>query len=442
MNTTASATLELTPNESAHAPQWQPTQVAEARRPDPRPTWQRAPREIAARPVALNRAKALPFVEDEIVGQPHPDPISGQGMEAPIGMPMQQGMPMQGMPMQQGMPQPYMDGGMQGETVYEGDMGQTYDGYDAYDGDYGEGWDSVDSFFFNGSQVGYDVMACERFHPCSWLSFLNEASVFSGVQGFTNPVDRGVNGNFGFYQGVNVGDVLWHRRGLGYQIGASYGEVDLNGTPAFNTTNQRNQTFITAGLFHRAFYGRGLQGGVVFDYLNDTWFQNVNLSQMRFEISWVGARGNEFGYWGTSQTRTNSIFVPAGGNNVNARVQPMQLNTFFYRRTRCDGGQGRLWGGFATDVFGSGNTGTTCGIVGGDFRMPLSNRIDFVGGYNYVLPTAGGRQNAFQEAWGLNIGVAFYPGRCRVGRHNGPYRPLFEVANNNSFMLDNRPQGQ
>jgi hypothetical protein len=292
--------------------------------------------------------------------------------------------------------------------------------------------------------TGADVMASERFHPCSCLSFLNETSIATGTTAFKGPVDMGANGNFGFYEALNVGDVLFHRRGIGYQVGVNFVQSDLNGS-VFSTSS-RQQTFFTVGMFHRAFYGRGWQGGIVFDYLNDNYYLNYNVAQLRYEYSIVGGNGHELGYWGTASSRSATTITQAGaglgfptGTNINTR--PISLNQIFYRKTNSGGGQGRVWVGFASGVFGnSATTTTTDAIVGGDFRVPLSNQFDFYGGYNYVIPSQGPALNTTAEGWGLAFGVAFYPARCRNGVHNTPYRPLFNVADNSTLMLDNRIQ--
>ncbi len=407
----------------------------------------------------MQNARTLPFAEDEIIMSPSPDNISRPMVDGPVMPPNQQGMIM---------------GDGYGGNGYGMDPGCDTCG-DGYCGPGGCGtcgpcwtpgcgllgwcpllrpWVGCGPCYgggFDDSCCGPDVMFGERFHPCSWLSWLNETSVATGVQAFKGPFDLGTNGNFGFSQAINVGDVLLHRRGIGYQIGAQVVESDLSGN-LITGTSSRTQAFFTVGMFHRAFYGRGWQGGIVFDYLNDNYYVNMNVAQLRYEYSIVGARGHEIGYWGTSSSRTDSVATPqfaAQSFNpiaVTTRgtfmrtVQPMSLNQFFYRRTLPNGGQGRAWIGFASGVYGNGSTTNTDAIVGSDFRVPLSNQFDFYGGYNYIIPSQGPPLNAVGEGWGVMFGLAFYPGRCRTGCHNGPYRPLFNVADNTTMILDSRTQ--
>ena len=72
-------------------------------------------------------------------------------------------------------------------------------------------------------------MAGEVWNVCSPCSFLNEASIFVGPQSFKTPIDAGLVGNFGFHAGANVGDAVWHRFGIGYQLGGAVAASDFNG---------------------------------------------------------------------------------------------------------------------------------------------------------------------------------------------------------------------
>jgi hypothetical protein len=117
----------------------------------------------------------------------------------------------------------------------------------------------------------------------------------------------------------------------------------------------------------------------------------------------------------------------------------VSLNAFFYRYNGCNGGPGRIWAGFTGSMYGNGTQALTAGVVGGDYRVPLSNQFDLLGGFNYVIPSQGGTTNSQAESFGLMISLAFYPARFCSGKHIGPYRPLFDVANNNTFILDRQP---
>lgn len=264
-------------------------------------------------------------------------------------------------------------------------------------------------------------------HNC--LGFLfSEASIFAGTQGFKGPLDLGVNGNFGFNEGFNLAGALipFPRCGLGYQVGARWTQSDLSGT-VFNSA-AREQVFITAGIFHRAYRGCGLQGGVVYDWLTDNFYTKQSLAVIRTELSFLNGRGHEIGFLGTFGVKNDSLTTTIFNINVvNAPLAPTDMYTMFYRHTTRYGGQGRVWGGF---------TDQSLAIFGTDFRVPMSNRCDLVGGFNYILPDNGQNNNGTaDESWNLSMNIVFYFGRPKEGIHNTPFRPLFNVADNGNIML-------
>lgn len=275
---------------------------------------------------------------------------------------------------------------------------------------------------------GYHRPGCGRVAMCLHNCLgplIREWSIFAGVQGFKGPLDGGNNGNFGFNEGFNLaGPIIpWPRVGLGYQIGGRFAQSNLSGSP-FNTS-AREQAFATAGLFHRAYRNSGFQWGVVFDWLSDNYTQNETYAQMRTEMSWLARCGHEFGFlgmFGVKSTNDNQL-VPV--------TQADQYN-LFYRKTTEWGGQGRAWVGM---------TNHSLAIIGADFRVPLSNRVEMVGGFNYIMPNDGnqgaGLNGGFtQESWGISMNLVWYIGRPKAGCHNTPFRPLFSVADNNVMMFE------
>lgn len=256
-------------------------------------------------------------------------------------------------------------------------------------------------------------------------SILREAAVFAGPQAFKGPLDQGRNGNFGFHEGVNFAGMLPRHPEFGYQIGANFVESNLLGDHVTGVqSHSRNQTFITAGIFHRAYHGHGWQFGAAYDWLQDLYYVRPNLGQVRGELSYLTPCGHEFGFWGSFHTRGDTVTI----NRVRTELQPTDQYNFFYRRNLPNGAHGRIWGGFS---------GRQDGLIGADFRVPLSNRFDFTGIFNYLIPQQGTARNGFaQESWGLSMNLVWYPGRGPAGTHNGPYRALMRVADNATFMVD------
>lgn len=358
----------------------------------------------------------FPFEEDRVEqvqpGKPMPggDPLGPQDF-GPHGGPMEEG--------------PYFeenfcaDGSCTGGW-HDGDWSEPGFGY-------GSGWQRP-------CCDGPDPMMCERFAACSPWSFLNESNVSAGVQGFKGPVDFGRVGNFGFNQSLNLVDSIWHSMGIGYQIGVRFTESNFSGDQAIGIPRQstRYQTFVTAGLFHRAFYGQGWQYGVVADYMTDHYYydngQTADLVQVRTELSYIWCNGHEIGFTGMIGSQDSDVTV-AGANQ---RITALDQYRGFYRVNFCNGAYARSWFG------GLGGAGAAQAVLGADYRVPIHNRFDITGNFNYLIPTANQQNRIFvggaaDEGWNLGMSLVFYPGRCASGTHNGVYRQLFNVADNGDF---------
>ncbi|MCA9120130.1 MAG: hypothetical protein H6822_23750 [Planctomycetaceae bacterium] len=263
--------------------------------------------------------------------------------------------------------------------------------------------------------------------PCPQICFDN-FEVFAGVQGFTGPVNRGQTGSFGFHEGFNWGAPVPCFGALGAQLGLQTTQSNLSG--AEFTDETRHQLFATGGLFRRVDWG--LQGGVVFDYLSDDWYANTSLAQMRGEMSWVFPCLHELGFWFASSTR-NDTQVSTFSNGAAAITETFEstnLYAFFYRHhfEALEGAQARVYAGW---------TGDSDGLIGADLRLPLSCDWALEGGFTYLIPEQAtgvvGRGHA-EESWNIGMSLVWYPG-ARSAYGNDYYRPLFNVANNGSFMV-------
>lgn len=265
--------------------------------------------------------------------------------------------------------------------------------------------------------------------PCPRICFDN-FELFAGVHGFTGPVNRGETGSFGFHEGFNWGAPVPCFGELGAQIGLQATQSNLSG--AEFTDQTRNQLFLTGGLFRRVDWG--IQGGIVFDYLSDDWYANTSLAQLRGEASWVFPCLHELGFWFTAGTRTDTqVSTLTGGTTITETFDPTDLYAFFYRHhfSALEGAQSRLYAGW---------TGDSDGLVGADFHLPLSCDWAMQGGFAYLIPNEAtgttGRGHA-EESWNLALSLVWYPGARSAGGTDY-YRPLFNVANNGSFMVGRR----
>ena len=263
---------------------------------------------------------------------------------------------------------------------------------------------------------------CDRGDPCDDWSIGTDMTLFGGVHGFKGPSDGGQNGNFGFQEGINWGGPFWRTRGIGFQLGALAVQSNLDGTASFDDT--RSQLFVTAGFFRRQMCGYGWQWGLVYDQLTDEFDEEFDAAQARGEVSYLW-RGHELGLWFTSEVSDGD----SGEGAELIRFEPIDMSAVFYRRRMMSGGEARFWGGL---------TGDSDGILGADFRTPLSCDWELVANFNYIIPQDNDNELVdSNEAWNIGINLVWYV--CRDGALKAgcsPYRPLLNVADNGTFVVD------
>ncbi|WP_146398214.1 DUF6666 family protein [Planctomycetes bacterium CA13] len=263
---------------------------------------------------------------------------------------------------------------------------------------------------------------------------------FAGVQGFKGPMNfantDGTNGNsrvgsgsFGFYEGFNEGRSLKPLFGwdMAMQVGARATQSNLSG--AEFTSETRNQVFVTAGLFRRVDYG--LQYGVVIDYLNDDWYFQSDLTQLRGELSW---KDQGCHVWGLQfmaglgdDTSTTSVRDATGAIvSPNITFEPTDQYRLFYRRLLHNAGS---WDAFL------GWTDNDDGIIGSNLNLPLRQNLSLATGATFLIPNQGSNSGGYQEeSWNIGLGLVYRPGGPKgCGRY---CRPLFDVADNGTFMVD------
>ena len=252
---------------------------------------------------------------------------------------------------------------------------------------------------------------------------LRELTVDFGVQAFKNPLDNGRDrGNFGLNAGVNLGGAMsWLGfPGVGYQIGYRSTQNQLHGDETLATADGHQQSFLTAGLFHRK--AVGLQYGVVYDLLRDERQGSEDFGQIRGLISVTNPRGHEIGFQFAKHLNDNNL----NGTVYHATDQYL----LFYRLHGCQGGEFRVLAGFDDD---------SKGILGSDFNIPLTDRFSLTTGFTYVIPEEDDQgAGAQQESWNVGMNLVWHYG-CRAKRSfMSQYRPMFRVADNGSLIVDDR----
>jgi hypothetical protein len=213
---------------------------------------------------------------------------------------------------------------------------------------------------------------------------------------------------------------------LGYEATQS----ELSGDANTGDDHSFMQSFVTAGVFHRS--PNGLQGGVAWDWLHDERNNGVNLAQVRTEVSLVTCGCHECGAMASFHLNDDKFsLTQTEGPTIHNTVQATNQYLLFYRMHGCRGGEGRVFGGLDDD---------SDGIVGADFLLPMCGCWSLQSEFTYLIPdNSAGVVGSQQEAWNLAINLVWHwKGHAREC-HSNPYRPLFNVADNGSFIVDDRP---
>lgn len=286
----------------------------------------------------------------------------------------------------------------------------------------------LDGEFPLGSEYGGcdSCGGCQRCLPGH--PWLGRFEFFVGAQGFTGPVNRGETGSFGFHEGLNWSRPLWHLTHglLTAQIGFRATQSNLSGSTFGRSA--RHQSFLTGGVFRRSDWG--LQGGIVVDHLTDDYYEDLSLTQLRGEMSWMFPCSHELGFWFTAATRDEGVStdVVETLQLTEGEWQPNDILAFFYRRRFCKPG---------SEVrFYLGATSNSDAILGGDLRFPLTPCLTLRNSLTYQKPRESDSSvGPANEAWNVALTLVWTP-HARGGVDYT--RPLLDVADNGSFIVDRR----
>jgi len=271
------------------------------------------------------------------------------------------------------------------------------------------------------------------FNPCGmWLHHLRsvwwtrDLSLFAGVHAFKGPVDRGRNGNFGLHEGVNYGGPIGGFSSVGYQVGFAAVHSNFSGDQVDGARRgDRDQFFLTTGLFRRAPCG-GWQWGVAFDLLRDVYYDRFDLGQIRAELGHVSLDGTrEVGFFGAFGARNDNFVLQ---DETEFGLEPTDMFAFYYRRHLGDSRDGRFWAGF---------TGNGDALLGADLHAPIGKGWALANRVNYLIPRQGGGSDGqVEESWGVSIHLVWYIGQPARTALKSPFRPMFDVADNATFMAE------
>ncbi|MCF0233657.1 MAG: hypothetical protein HUK22_01610 [Thermoguttaceae bacterium] len=264
---------------------------------------------------------------------------------------------------------------------------------------------------------------------CGGLLFQN-LQLELGALGMRNPLDYQNMGNFGGDFGINwaSGPTIL---GVNIQSGARVTQTALHGVEANgqNSSQARTQCFWTSGLFFRAPEGcAGWNFGVAYDMLSERYYRKYNLSQMRTELSYSLGGCGDIGFRGAfalNDKWTTWLYGGETGIDVEVKARPSSYYTMFWRMKFDQGATATVFGG-ATE-YGE-------GLVGASAEAPLSASFAVKAAATYVIPKDRGLgASKYEESWNVSCGLVWYLGGN--AQHNtNPSRPLFEVADNGSFL--------
>ena len=267
--------------------------------------------------------------------------------------------------------------------------------------------------------------------------FLRRAEYFSGATAFQStafPVAQLQNEfsdcSFGFYTGANVGVPLCRLTcGLvSGQVGVRSVQSDYSG--ALFTSDNRDQMFVTTGLYRRVDYG--LQVGVVLDYLREDWITQVDLMQIRGDISWVYPSGSAFGFRFSENIQdTQSSGIINGQRFTNLVSSTYDTYRFYYRNGCFGGGYSDFFLGWSDEQH----------FVGGmEYDIPISECWAAQSGFTYMFPQDNPQRAPFagndEDAWNISVGLVWRPqGRSWYRNYD---QPILPVADNGSMIIRRR----
>ncbi|MEX2174426.1 MAG: DUF6666 family protein [Pirellulaceae bacterium] len=261
--------------------------------------------------------------------------------------------------------------------------------------------------------------------------WLENFSVFAGLDGAKQPQDLGINATLGGRVAANWGHALLPEIGLGVQLGVGYnaeaGAVHV--LDQIEGTNSRTQLFTTVGLFQRT--DAGWNWALAYDFLSENYYDVFSLGQCRGRVGYQVNDCHELGVW---------FAVRAQEDQAEVLGTPLELRTInqaslFWRQTWQSTAQTSFWVGAADRhsemVFllpDDSHTGLVP-VVGATVYMPLNDRLAIYGECNLIMPTDTGTVDAV-------LGFVYQFGGCAACAPDRRFAPLLPVANNTSFAVD------
>lgn len=280
------------------------------------------------------------------------------------------------------------------------------------------------------------IQDVSEYHPAvaTVNPWLEELTLFVGIDGSKQPQDFGVNANLGSQTHINWGVPVYHPWGIGLQAGTNF-VASANAVQVYELVGEstgRTQSYSTIGLFQRTEFG--FSWGFAYDYLYQKSFDTFNMSQWRLRAAFDMTPQSQVGITANlSGGEDSGVF----GTATAVTLEPITQANFFYRRFWQTGTQTTFWLGMANGhgennaVTGPGRDQDPAFLFGADILAPLNDRLAIYGETNMIMPSDTGTVDAF-------LGLQWSVGGNAAASRRGHYSPLLPVASATSFSVDLR----
>lgn len=332
--------------------------------------------------------------------------------------------------------------GQIGVTEYEGMYGDPYAGDmygnmygDMYGNAYGNDMYAMNGYYgygpgmygygYPGGMYGKGMASAITSHILCSNAWEN-LTVGFGASGFKSPLNFPNGGAFGFSETLNWASPSTSMMPVNLQAGVRAVQAFPSGyRDGYNSWHRgsREQYFGTIGVFRRNVMCSPVNVGLAYDLMNDKYFGDYDLEQVRAELSYGTMHGVEFGYRGAFGVRNDSFWV---GNRYKVRVHVVDYHALFVKKYFANGGEGSLAGG-ATEY---GDL-----MVRAEYAIPLSNEWGLKNSFSYVIPKGGhSPASPRKESWDVSLQLVFQPRGGMLAGFCNPFRSFFDVADNGTLI--------
>ena len=267
--------------------------------------------------------------------------------------------------------------------------------------------------------------------PAGHAGWADNLSLFLGLNGSKGPERPGHQRQLRLPHRYQLGRAGVEEYGLGVQLGTSlnYSRTAVRVLRAIDGTRDRWENFSTGGVFQRA--PCGFNWGLVYDYVDERYYDHLDLGQWRGQVGYNVTANDEVGIWGAWREHGDATAVADEAFSL----EPILQGNLFWRHTWPNEAVTRLWVGVAEEhgrflLVAPGEPPVHHPVVfGADVYVPLNDYLSLYGEANFITPNDTGTVTA-------SFGFAFYPGGGARAASRSRFAPYLPLANNPSFAID------